>query len=62
MGILTGLARCEVPLKEDPRFGGRPATLYPEASAAKLRAACGWEPAIPLEDTLAGLLDHWRSR
>lgn len=51
-----------VALKEDPRFGLRPGVLYPAASAAKLGEACGWEPEIPLEATLRGLLDHWRSR
>jgi len=29
---------------------------------ARLRAATGWEARIPLERTLADLLDHWRSR
>ncbi len=31
-------------------------------SAARLAAATGWEPRIPLERTLADLLDHWRGR
>jgi GDP-4-dehydro-6-deoxy-D-mannose reductase len=29
-------------------------------SAEKLRAATGWQPKIPLEQTLADLLDSWR--
>jgi GDP-4-dehydro-6-deoxy-D-mannose reductase len=29
---------------------------------ARLRAATGWEPAIPLERTLRELLDDWRER
>jgi GDP-4-dehydro-6-deoxy-D-mannose reductase len=28
----------------------------------RLRAATGWEPSIPLERTLADLLDYWRER
>jgi GDP-4-dehydro-6-deoxy-D-mannose reductase len=28
----------------------------------KLQAATGWQPAIPLSQTLADLLDHWRER
>jgi GDP-4-dehydro-6-deoxy-D-mannose reductase len=28
----------------------------------RLRAATGWEPTIPLERTLADLLDYWRER
>ena len=63
MKMLTRLSLPgEVPLKEDPRFGGKPATEWPAGSAAKLRAACGWEPQIPLEDTLAGLLGYWRGQ
>jgi GDP-4-dehydro-6-deoxy-D-mannose reductase len=63
MSMLAGLSDAdEVPLKEDPRLGGRPGAVYPAASAAKLKATCGWEPVIPLEDTLCGLLAWWRSR
>ena len=29
---------------------------------ARLRAATGWEPTIPLERTLGDLLDYWRER
>jgi GDP-4-dehydro-6-deoxy-D-mannose reductase len=29
-------------------------------SAERLRAACGWEPAIPLERTVADALEAWR--
>jgi len=29
---------------------------------ARLRAATGWEPRIPLERTLQDLLDDWRAR
>jgi GDP-4-dehydro-6-deoxy-D-mannose reductase len=29
---------------------------------SRLRAATGWEPRIPLERTLADLLDDWRAR
>jgi GDP-4-dehydro-6-deoxy-D-mannose reductase len=31
-------------------------------SAERLRAACGWEPAIPLERTVADAVDAWRAR
>ena len=63
MDMLIGMSTAdEGRLEEDPRFGGKPGALYPRGSAAKLHAACGWEPQIPLKDTLAGLLDHWRSQ
>ena len=28
-------------------------------SHAKLTAATGWQPRIPLRETLAGLIDYW---
>ncbi|MEO0182406.1 MAG: GDP-mannose 4,6 dehydratase, partial [candidate division WOR-3 bacterium] len=31
-------------------------------SYEKFHAATGWEPSIPLEQTLKDLLDYWRSR
>ena len=30
--------------------------------AARLRDATGWEPGVPLADTLGRLLDDWRAR
>jgi GDP-4-dehydro-6-deoxy-D-mannose reductase len=62
MGILTGLSVLDyVPLKEDPSLGRRDRGRFPQASAARLRAA-GWEPAVPLESALADVLAYWRSR
>jgi GDP-4-dehydro-6-deoxy-D-mannose reductase len=36
-------------------------TFYPP-TAAKFHEATGWEPTIPLERTLAEVLDHWRQQ
>ncbi|MBI4493841.1 MAG: GDP-mannose 4,6-dehydratase, partial [Chloroflexi bacterium] len=33
-----------------------------QADASKFRAATGWEPHIPFEQTMADLLDYWRER
>ncbi len=33
-----------------------------EGDPAKIEAETGWRPAIPLEQTLRDLLDHWRGR
>jgi GDP-4-dehydro-6-deoxy-D-mannose reductase len=30
--------------------------------SAKLRAATGWEPRVPLRQTLADMMDHWRAQ
>jgi len=59
--ILVGLARIPVRTEIDPARvrGGDPFTLALDAS--RFRARAGWAPAIPLERSLADLLDHWRS-
>ncbi len=52
--------------RRDPRAdGSRPAAPERHAgrargSFARLAADTGWEPRIPIERTLADLLDHWR--
>jgi GDP-4-dehydro-6-deoxy-D-mannose reductase len=61
LDVLLGLARCEISVERDPARM-RPADV-PElwGDAAKLRAATGWEPAIPLEQTLAETLEYARA-
>ncbi|MBI4607279.1 MAG: NAD-dependent epimerase/dehydratase family protein [Planctomycetes bacterium] len=39
---------------------GEPMSVRGDAS--KVRAACGWEPKVPLPETLAGVLEEWRRR
>jgi GDP-4-dehydro-6-deoxy-D-mannose reductase len=58
--ILIGLARCELAVEHDPSRM-RPADI-PElrGDSSKLRAATGWQPEIPLEQTLADTLDYAR--
>jgi GDP-4-dehydro-6-deoxy-D-mannose reductase len=36
--------------------------LHPRADASRLRAATGWQPTIPLQQTVADTLAFWRSR
>jgi GDP-4-dehydro-6-deoxy-D-mannose reductase len=63
MGILAGLSSVRgLVLKEDETLVRRDKGVFPLPSAAKLREATGWVPRIPLEDTLAGLLEYWRGR
>lgn len=58
MIALTGRA---MELEVDPeRF--RPSDVaVRRGDPGKLKAATGWAPEIPLADTLADLLDHWRT-
>lgn len=58
--ILVGLARVPVKTELDPERvrAGDATVLALDASA--FRARTGWAPKIPLERSLADLLDHWR--
>jgi GDP-4-dehydro-6-deoxy-D-mannose reductase len=42
----------------DPARAGD--TAVAAADTRKIRAETGWEPTIPLDQTLADILDHWR--
>ncbi len=58
---LVGLARIPVQTEIDPeRVRAGDATVL-ALDASRFRARTGWAPAIPLERSLADLLDHWRS-
>jgi GDP-4-dehydro-6-deoxy-D-mannose reductase len=62
LDMLLARSRAEVEVRVDPERL-RPSdipVLVGDPSA--LRAVTGWEPRIPLEDTLADLLDDWRRR
>jgi len=60
MNRLRKLARVSTTVKEegDPDRTGD--TQKTAADTRKLRAETGWEPTIPLDQTLADILDHWR--
>jgi GDP-4-dehydro-6-deoxy-D-mannose reductase len=56
--LRLGRVRVEVRERADAR---RADTAVTRADARKLRAATGWAPRIPLDQTLADTLDYWRS-
>lgn len=59
---LVGLAHKPMRLVSDPALQ-RPVDIpVLRGDSTKLRQATGWSPQIPLEDTLADLLDEWRQR
>jgi GDP-4-dehydro-6-deoxy-D-mannose reductase len=59
---LVSLARRPIELRPDPELM-RPADLpVLRGDATKLTAATGWSPEIPIEQTLADLLDDLRAR
>ena len=60
--LLVGLAERPIELVTDPSLL-RPVDLpVLRGDASKLRGATGWEPVIPIEQTVADLLDDMRRR
>jgi GDP-4-dehydro-6-deoxy-D-mannose reductase len=59
---IVGHARVEVRIETDP------ARLRPSdvevliGDSSKFRAETGWQPTIPLAQTIADTLDYWRGR
>ena len=62
LDILCGLARVPASIEVDPERLAPADVPYQRGSHAKLAAAAGWAPRIPLATTLADLLDYWRER
>ena len=61
LDILLSLARVRVRIEVDParlRPSDNPVIL---GSHARLTRDTGWTPAIPIEQTLSDLLNHWRT-
>jgi GDP-4-dehydro-6-deoxy-D-mannose reductase len=62
LDVLLSYAKVKIRTEEDP------ARLRPSdvpilwADPSKFRAATGWEPKIPFEQTLRDVLDYWRER
>lgn len=57
---LVARARVEVEIRTDPerlRPNDTPLLL---GDPSRIRQATGWEPRVPIEQTLADLLDYWR--
>ncbi|MEW6545534.1 MAG: GDP-mannose 4,6-dehydratase [Bacillota bacterium] len=62
LDLVLARARCRIKVEVDParlRPSDVPLLL---GDASRLRECTGWVPAIPLEQTLADLLDYWRER
>jgi GDP-4-dehydro-6-deoxy-D-mannose reductase len=57
---LLSLSGSSVEVRVDPEKLRKTDILRLQGDNRKLHEASGWEPAIPLERTLADLLDHWR--
>jgi GDP-4-dehydro-6-deoxy-D-mannose reductase len=60
LDLLRGRARLPVAVEPDADRMRPSDVPILRGDATKLRRATGWEPAIPLEQTLSDLLDYWR--
>jgi GDP-4-dehydro-6-deoxy-D-mannose reductase len=58
---LIGLAKVKVEVRQKVEPGRKADTAVTRADTRKLRQTTGWEPHLPLDRTLADILDHWRT-
>jgi GDP-4-dehydro-6-deoxy-D-mannose reductase len=58
---LVGFARVEVRIDTDPTLLRPSDTPVLLGDSSRLRAATGWRPEIALDQTLADVLNYWRS-
>ena len=60
--LMLGMTEAKIEVKEDPaRFRPSDVKLL-VADVSKFKALTGWQPRIPLEQTLRDELDYWRSK
>jgi GDP-4-dehydro-6-deoxy-D-mannose reductase len=62
LDILLSLSAAAIRVESDPNRMRPSDTPIVYCDAGKLRAATGWEPNIPFEQTLRDVLDDWRGR
>lgn len=60
--ILKGMAACRIDHMVDPALLRPSDVTLQIPDTSKFRAATGWEPRIPFEDTLRHILDFYRTR
>jgi GDP-4-dehydro-6-deoxy-D-mannose reductase len=60
LDLLVGMARCPIQVERDPARSRRSDLTVVSGDSSRLRAATGWEPTTPLEQTLVDALDFAR--
>ena len=60
LDMLLSLSSVKVEIKEDPERMRPSDVMVLKGDPSKFKTATGWEPEIPLKQTLSDLLDHWR--
>lgn len=59
---LIGMAKVNVEVRQRLEPGRKADTAVTRANPGKLRALTGWTPQIPLDRTLADILNDWRTQ
>ncbi len=62
LDLLLGMTKVKIEVRKDParlRPSDVPVLL---GDSSKFAKATGWKPAIPFEQTLRDMLEHWRAR
>lgn len=59
---LLSLTHCPIKVEVDPSRARPSDVVLLQADVSKFRAATGWEPQIPFEQTMKDLLNYWRQR
>jgi GDP-4-dehydro-6-deoxy-D-mannose reductase len=62
LDCLLSLSRVEVKVQEDSEKMRPSDVPILVGDYSKFRKKVGWEPEIPIEETLKDLLDYWRER
>lgn len=62
LDLLISMASIEIEVQQDPDRLRPDDVAIVEGSNQRIRRLTGWEPVIPLEQSLAELLDYWRAR
>jgi GDP-4-dehydro-6-deoxy-D-mannose reductase len=57
---LVSMSRIPITVNQKIEPGRKADTAVTRADVRKLRAATGWQPRIPLDRSLADILDYWR--
>jgi len=59
---LLSLSRVQIEVRQEAELVRAAETNIVRADAAKLRGQTGWQPRMPLRQTLADILDYWRQQ
>src|SRR5690606_41560494 len=60
LDALLSFSGAEIDVRQDPARMPPPDVPRHVGDASKLRAATGWQPTIPFEQTLLDILNDWR--